>query len=199
MIKYSLNPITDTESSKDDSDTLMEQSPASNSQRWSKCEEKRLVEAVQLHGIKNWIAVSEHVTSKNNGWFVTFTCYYNRYMIPYLHFDDVITAQCRQRWLKCSNPTITKGRWTEKEDNMLISFMEETHHTWKQASEKIPGRTSKLCRDRWNNYLCPDVNKSPFSEEEDRLLMRLYQSYGKHWAKISQVGAIYANVQCMYI
>ena len=103
-------------------------------------------------------------------------------------------AQCRQRLLKCTNPNITKGRWTEEEDNMLRCIMERKSKTpWKQASNEMPGRTSKQCRERWNNYLCPEVNKNPFTEEEDRLLQHLYNTFGKSWAKISKVCPIFAN------
>jgi Myb-like DNA-binding domain len=61
-----------------------------------------------------------------------------------------------------------------------------TRICWRSISEKIPGRTSKQCRERWVHYLCPDVNRSAFSLVEDSCLMKLFKVHGHHWAKIAQ-------------
>jgi hypothetical protein len=49
-----------------------------------------------------------------------------------------------------------------------------------------PGRTSKQCRERWNNYLDPTLVHTAFTEEEDKLILSLHQEYGSKWAMISR-------------
>lgn len=103
-------------------------------------------------------------------------------------------VQCRQRWLKCTRPGIKKGKWSDHEDKLLQKVMESHFHGWKYVAEKIPYRTSKQCRDRWNNYVSPAINKNPFSIKDDKLLKRIFAIYGNQWAKLAQVSFIYLFV-----
>jgi hypothetical protein len=50
----------------------------------------------------------------------------------------------------------------------------------------IPGRTGKQCRERWCNHLCPDINKSSWSLEEEMLLLLLHDKIGNKWSEISK-------------
>jgi hypothetical protein len=98
------------------------------------------------------------------------------------------TVQCRQRYLKVIAPGIRKGKWSEEEDALLCLVMNQGMTNWRKIAEKVPGRTSKQCRERWNHYLHPDVVKTPFSASEDKTLAKLYKLYGNHWSAISKVG-----------
>jgi hypothetical protein len=44
----------------------------------------------------------------------------------------------------------------------------------------------KQCRDRWMNHLAPDIKKSPWTPEEDNILLTGQQKWGNAWSKIAQ-------------
>lgn len=47
-------------------------------------------------------------------------------------------------------------------------------------------RTARQCRERWKNYLSPDVRNGPWTIEEDNLLLELVPKMGTQWAKIAK-------------
>ena len=57
---------------------------------------------------------------------------------------------------------------------------------WNFLSNYLPGRTGKQCRERWCNHLCPDINKSPWSLEEEMLLLLIHNKIGNKWSEISK-------------
>lgn len=50
----------------------------------------------------------------------------------------------------------------------------------------IGQRQGKQCRERWINFLSPDIKKSPWSAKEDLHLLRLQNDIGNKWAEISK-------------
>ncbi len=58
---------------------------------------------------------------------------------------------------------------------------------WTQIAKHLNGRIGKQCRERWHNHLDPNINKSPWTEEEDRLLANAHEQYGNQWAKIAKL------------
>ena len=70
----------------------------------------------------------------------------------------------------------------------MISLVEQNGASkWNYISSFLPGRIGKQCRERWCNHLSPCINKSPWSEEEEMLLLMLHHKYGNKWSLISQV------------
>lgn len=41
-------------------------------------------------------------------------------------------------------------------------------------------------RERWHNHLNPDINKSPWSEEEDRTILSTHSAMGNRWAELAK-------------
>ena len=79
-------------------------------------------------------------------------------------------VQCLHRWTKVLNPSLTKGPWTEEEDQMVIDLVGRIGaKKWSQIAQQLPGRIGKQCRERWHNHLNPAINKTPWNIEEDRL------------------------------
>lgn len=77
-------------------------------------------------------------------------------------------------------------RFSEANDLKLKSLVEQHGiHSWSQISRHFKNKSAKQCKDRWYNYLSPDVRKDPWSPEEDKLLEALYAEYGTSWKKIS--------------
>lgn len=66
--------------------------------------------------------------------------------------------------------------FTKAEDKKLRELVNR-HGTsnWIPISKQMPGRNARQCRDRWLNYLSPDVVNGPWTAEEDELLVKKYE------------------------
>jgi len=82
-----------------------------------------------------------------------------------------------------------EGQWTEAEDAIIMKAVSESNAkpftSWTALSEFLPGRTGKQIRERWFNSLDPNINKSPFTPEDDSLLWESHKQYGKKWVEIA--------------
>ena len=77
--------------------------------------------------------------------------------------------------------------FTEEEDNILRRIMTtEAFVTWELVAKRLYGRTARQCRDRWLNYLAPNVRRTPWTPEEDKLLLEKINDLGTHWSSISK-------------
>ena len=54
-------------------------------------------------------------------------------------------------------------------------------------ADHIPGRIGKQCRERWYNHLDPTINKEPFSEEEEKILIDAQRRLGNKWKEITSL------------
>ena len=50
----------------------------------------------------------------------------------------------------------------------------------------VPGRTGKQCRERFYNHLDVNVNKEPWSVDEELKLLQLQREIGNRWADIAK-------------
>ena len=66
----------------------------------------------------------------------------------------------------------------------LVALYGDT--SWVQIASRMPGRNIRQCRERWKHYLSCNRAKSPWTEEEDRLLFEKYCEFGPKWTKISR-------------
>jgi hypothetical protein len=81
----------------------------------------------------------------------------------------------------------SKKRLFAKEEDVLIKHYYEDLNIkdWKVISTYLENRTSKNCRDRYQNYLDPKIVNKPFDLEEEDLLIELVAKYGKKWNTIA--------------
>lgn len=135
--------------------------PSNWAQKWTPEEDERLLAAIREYGDKNWKKVAEAVGTRDQ-------------------------VKCIQRWEKGLKPGIVKGRWREEEDRLLVLLVSQGHKNWGQVAANMPGRTSKQCRERWNNYLNPTLVHSPFTSEEDATILKLQSELGNKWAEIAR-------------
>ena len=78
-----------------------------------------------------------------------------------------------------------KGPWTEQEDKKLINLVEKYGaEKWSFISSHFTERIGKQCRERWFNHLCPTVNKTAWSKEEEWILFILHNRIGNKWSQI---------------
>ena len=76
--------------------------------------------------------------------------------------------------------------FSDEEDIMLVKLIQRFGtDDWKKISNNIPHRNARQCKERWNNFLCPKLNKNPWTEAEDALLLEKYKIFGSQWKKIS--------------
>ncbi|GAM27291.1 hypothetical protein SAMD00019534_104660 [Acytostelium subglobosum LB1] len=92
------------------------------------------------------------------------------------------------KWQKTKNPGIVKGPWKEEEDAKLVELVNKNGpKEWSSIAAKIPGRIGKQCRERWFNHLSPEVRKTNWTPEEDRIIIESHLALGNKWTAISKL------------
>ena len=80
----------------------------------------------------------------------------------------------------------SKSKFSLEEDILLTRLVQQFgNQNWALIASKIKGRSTRQCRERYVNYLCPSVNRSPWTEQEDNLLIEKYNQIGPHWKAIA--------------
>lgn len=130
--------------------------------KWTAEQDEALKKAVKKHNERNWKEIAKEVEGRTH-------------------------VQCLQRWKKVIRPGLVKGHWSPEEDAILTRLMAEPANvgSWSDVADQIPGRTAKQCRERWCLNINPNINKGPWSEEEDKKLMHYQQILGNKWAEIA--------------
>ncbi|GAB2222458.1 hypothetical protein Droror1_Dr00013679 [Drosera rotundifolia] len=81
-----------------------------------------------------------------------------------------------------------KGPWSPDEDKLLEILVDQHGpRNWSLISKSIPGRSGKSCRLRWCNQLSPQVERRPFTPEEDETILRAHARFGNKWATIARM------------
>ena len=80
-----------------------------------------------------------------------------------------------------------KSKFTPAEDEKLRLIVQEVgEKSWDIVSKRMGTRNQRQCKERWFNYLSPNVKFLPWTFEEDQKLERLHSEYGAKWVKIAQ-------------
>ncbi|KAK9719610.1 Myblike DNAbinding domain-containing protein [Basidiobolus ranarum] len=96
------------------------------------------------------------------------------------------SACCYSRWQSRFKPDVKTGRWTEEEDLSLLDGVEKYGRDWERIVKDIPGRSSRHALLRYDKFLNPNTSRDKWSPEEDDLLLKGCQKYGRSWTKISE-------------
>lgn len=82
---------------------------------------------------------------------------------------------------------INKGPWSKEEDRRLRELVETyTPRNWSFLARMLGTRQGKQCRERWHNHLDPKIKKTPFSREEDSIIISLHMKMGNRWSEIAK-------------
>jgi hypothetical protein len=84
-----------------------------------------------------------------------------------------------------SNPRSSKFR-SDEDDVLAAVVAEYGTGDWNYISTFIPDRNARQCRERWSQYLDPDLQWGVWSESEDSLLESLFARHGTKWHTIAQ-------------
>jgi hypothetical protein len=134
-----------------------------NRGRWLKEEDERLKVVVETIGTTHWNIVANY-------------------------FPDRSEVQCQQRWEKVVNPSLIKGPWTKEEDDKVVELVTAYGpKKWTLIARHLKGRIGKQCRERWHNHLNPNINKTPWTDQEESLIIQAHSEWGNQWAKIAKL------------
>ncbi len=82
----------------------------------------------------------------------------------------------------------TRGHWTKEEDKVLEAAVSKYKgKSWKKIACELTGRTDVQCLHRWQKVLNPMLIKGPWTELEDKLVLRLVEKTGpRKWTVIAE-------------
>lgn len=88
---------------------------------------------------------------------------------------------------KCVN-SISIARIVLQEDDMVLELVDKYGpKKWTLIARHLKGRIGKQCRERWHNHLNPNIKKTAWTEEEDRIIYNAHVRWGNQWAKIAKL------------
>jgi len=80
-----------------------------------------------------------------------------------------------------------REKFSKEEDEQLMELVDQMgDNKWIEISRILKTRSARQCRDRWKNYLDPNLTHQEWSQDDDSLLMKKYELYGPSWKKISK-------------
>jgi hypothetical protein len=79
-----------------------------------------------------------------------------------------------------------KSKFEPFEDSLLLEIVSRVGPSnWSQIATQIYGRNARQCRERWTNYVNPNLVKNEWTEAEDETLLQTYQEVGPKWFVIA--------------
>ena len=79
-----------------------------------------------------------------------------------------------------------RNLWSSTEDEQLLYYFEIYGTQWSRIASHIPNRKGKQVRDRYLSALAANINRNPWTEEEDRAILRMLEEMGPQWCRIAE-------------
>ena len=78
-------------------------------------------------------------------------------------------------------------KFTPEEDAKLKKLVNNFGESaWDDIAALMNGRNPRQCHDRWMYYLSPTINNSPWTQEEDRRIIKLQPEFNGKWVLMSK-------------
>jgi hypothetical protein len=147
---------------EDDANPSLDEFGSPSRGKWTEEEDEILRNAVKEHSGRNWKKISNLLEGRTD-------------------------VQCLHRWQKVLRPGLVKGPWTKEEDDRVVEYVKMYGvKSWSFIARQLSGRLGKQCRERWYNHLNPGINKDPWTDEEDRIIVEEHVNLGNKWAEIAK-------------
>ncbi|KAL3476632.1 hypothetical protein BJX99DRAFT_258181 [Aspergillus californicus] len=91
---------------------------------------------------------------------------------------------CRKRWYGTAAAKVKKGPWTEAEDERLRRAIDRHGTKWAVVASVVGTRLPDQCSKRWSHAINPEIDHSPWTTQEDELLMQKVNKHGHYWQQI---------------
>ncbi|KAL2710930.1 Pre-mRNA-splicing factor CEF1 [Kluyveromyces marxianus] len=80
------------------------------------------------------------------------------------------------------------GIWTNLEDQILKAAVQKYGtHAWSKVASLLQKKNARQCQSRWNEFLNPALNFTPFGVKEDEKLLDLAKRIPNQWRTIAEI------------
>ncbi|CAD8201921.1 unnamed protein product [Paramecium pentaurelia] len=94
--------------------------------------------------------------------------------------------ECMMKWQSLHpENTLQRQLWSQEEDEQLKELVQKYGKKWSKICTVMNWRTGKQVRERYLNQLQGHINNEKWTEEEDKIILRLYKKFGTKWSYIS--------------
>jgi hypothetical protein len=81
---------------------------------------------------------------------------------------------------------VARSKFEPHEDDLLTDAVRMYGTSnWSIVAMALPGRNPRQCRDRWNNYLRPNLKTDDWTPEEEAELVARVRKMGSRWEKLA--------------
>lgn len=78
--------------------------------------------------------------------------------------------------------------WTETEDEILkAGVMKYGINRWSKVCSLLPSKSPSQCKLRWQEYVCPMLDRSGWTQGDDEKLLTTAQALLPQWSLVGQV------------
>lgn len=84
-------------------------------------------------------------------------------------------------------PDFVRMKFTPDEDEKLAQLVSASTWPpeWSKIAQNIPGKTGRQCRERYKNYLNPNLSMCDWTPEEDNIIWEQQKAIGNKWRNIA--------------